>query len=72
MTLTVIENSSCSSFVQFLSDAARQSYHVVEVNIGERIYHVCLRQSANKAAHSSFETQRRRHQKSKTGVSVEP
>ena len=29
-------------------------------------------QSINKAAHSGFETQRRRHQKSKTGVSVAP
>ena len=28
--------------------------------------------SANQAAHSGFETQRRRHQKSKTGVSVAP
>ena len=28
--------------------------------------------SANKAAHSGFETQRRHHQKSKTGVSVAP
>ena len=28
--------------------------------------------SKNKAAHSGFETQRRRHQKSKTGVSVAP
>ena len=28
--------------------------------------------SANKAAHSGFETQRRRHQKCKTGVSVAP
>ena len=28
--------------------------------------------SAKKAAHSGFETQRRRHQKSKTGVSVAP
>ena len=27
---------------------------------------------ANKAAHSDFETQRRRHQKSKTGVSMAP
>ena len=34
-----------------------------EVNLGE---------SMNKAAHSGFETQRRRHQKSKTGVSVFP
>ena len=29
-------------------------------------------QSANKAAYSDFETQRRRHQKSDTGVSVAP
>ena len=29
-------------------------------------------QKANKAAHSGFETQRRRHQKSKTGVPVAP
>ena len=28
--------------------------------------------NANKAAHSGFETQRRHHQKSKTGVSVAP
>ena len=28
--------------------------------------------SVNKAAHSDFETQRRHHQKSKTGVSVGP
>ena len=28
--------------------------------------------SVNKAAHSGFETQRRRHQKSETGVSVAP
>ena len=28
--------------------------------------------SANKAAHSGFETQRRHHQKAKTGVSVAP
>ena len=35
------------------------------------VYHVHLRQSANKTAHSGFETQRR-HQNSKTGVSVAP
>ena len=39
-----------------------------EVDIRERHY-FCLR-NANKAAHSGFETQRRCHQKSKTGVSV--
>ena len=37
-----------------------------------KLYHVCLRQSVNKTAHSGIETQRRRHQKSKTGVSVTP
>ena len=35
-----------------------------EVNLRE--------QSVNKVAHSGFETQRRRHQMSKTGVSVAP
>ena len=40
-----------------------------EVNLGE----TCTPpSSANKAAHSGFETQRRHHQKSKTGVSVAP
>ena len=42
-----------------------------EVNLRERISCTPL-PSANKAAHSGFETQRRRHQKSKTGVSVAP
>ena len=42
-----------------------------EVNLGECVAHTCL-PSANKAAHSGFETQRRHHQKSKTGVSVAP
>ena len=42
-----------------------------EVNLRERIS--CMPpQSSNKAAHSGFETHRRRHQKSKTGVSVAP
>ena len=35
------------------------------------VHYICLR-NANKAAHSGFETQRRRHQKSKTGVPVAP
>ena len=35
------------------------------------IHYICLC-NANKAAHSGFETQRRRHQKSKTGVPVAP
>ena len=42
-----------------------------EVNLKEHISHIAP-QSSNKAAHSGFETQRRRHQKSKTGESVAP
>ena len=42
-----------------------------EVNLRECISCMPL-QSSNKAAHSGFETQRRHHQKSKTGVSVAP
>ena len=42
-----------------------------EVNLRECISHMPL-QSSNKASHSGFETQRRCHQKSKTGVSVAP
>ena len=43
----------------------------LEGNLGECISHTPL-PSANKATHSGFETQRRRHQKSKTGVSMTP
>ena len=39
-----------------------------EVNLREHVTHKSL-PSANKAAHSGFETQRRHHQKSKTGIS---
>ena len=42
-----------------------------EVNLRECISYMSL-PSANKAAHSSFETQRRHHQKFETGVSVAP
>ena len=42
-----------------------------EVNLRECETHMPL-PSVNKAAHTGFETQRRRHQKSKTGVSVSP
>ena len=38
-----------------------------ELNLREHASAKC-----NKAAHSDFETQRRRHQKSETGVSVGP
>ena len=42
-----------------------------EVNLRQGVTHTPL-PNANKAAYSGFETQRRRHQKSKTGVSVAP
>ena len=42
-----------------------------EVNLGEHVTCTPL-PSANKAAHSGFETQKRHHQKSKTWVSVAP
>ena len=41
------------------------------VNLGEHTLDMSL-PSANKGAHSGFETQRRHHQKSKIGVSVVP
>ena len=43
----------------------------LELNLRECVTHMPL-PSANKATHSGFETQRRYHQKSKTGVSVAP
>ena len=52
--------------------AAKRSAGVApEVNLSEHVTSMPL-SSANKAAHFGFETQRRRHQKSKTGVSVAP
>ena len=42
-----------------------------EVNLREHVAHTPL-PSVNKAAHSGLETQRRHHQKSKTGASVAP
>ena len=44
---------------------------IPEVNLRECISCTPL-QSLSKAAHSGFETQRRHHQKSETGVSVAP
>ena len=50
--------------------AAKRSAGVTpEVNLGEPVTYTPL-SSVNKAAHSGFETQRRHHQKYKTGVSV--
>ena len=52
--------------------AAKRSAGVtLEVNLKECIAHMPP-PSMNKAAPSGFETQRRHHQKSKTGVSVAP
>ena len=52
--------------------AAKRSAGVTpEVNLRRHVTCTALL-SANKAAHSGFETQRRCHQKSKTGVSVAP
>ena len=52
--------------------AAKRSAGVTaEVNLKECVIHTPLL-SMNKAAHSGFETQRRHHKKSKTGVSVAP
>ena len=42
-----------------------------EMNLREHISHTPL-PSVNKAVHSGFETQKKCHQKSKTGVSVAP
>ena len=42
-----------------------------EINLRECVTSMPI-PSANKAAHSGYETQRRHHQKSKTGVSVAP
>ena len=42
-----------------------------DVNLRECVTHM-LPPRVNKAAHSGFETQMRRHQKSKIGVSVAP
>ena len=52
--------------------AAKRSAGVTpEVNLGEHVTCMPL-PSMKKAAHFGFETHRRRHQKSKTGVSVAP
>ena len=51
--------------------AKRSAGVAPEVNLRERISCMPL-PSVNKAGHSGFETQRRRHEKPKTGVSVAP
>ena len=57
-------------YVEEISSATKRLAGVApEVNIRECVTHTPL-PSANKAAHSGFETQRRHHQNTKTGVSV--
>ena len=51
------------------SAAKRLAVVAPEVSLRKCLTHTPL-PSVNKAAHSGFETQRRRHQKSKTRVSV--
>ena len=51
--------------------AKRSAGVAPEVNLREHVKNTPP-PSANKAAHSDFETQRRRHQKSIIGVSVAP
>ena len=51
--------------------AKRSAGVAPEENLGEHVRHMPP-PSVNKAAHSAFEPQRRRYQKSKTGVSVTP
>ena len=59
-------------YVKENSSAANMSAGVApEVNLREQVTHTPL-PSAHKAAHHGFGTQRRHHQKSKTGVSVAP
>ena len=61
---------ACGEAVGWL--ATKRSTGVApETNLRERISHMPP-PSANKAAHSGFETERRRHQKSKKGVSMAP
>ena len=62
----VEENSSATMLV-----SKRLAGVTPVVNLSECI--TCMPSSSgNKATHSGFETQRRLHQKSKTGVSVSP
>ena len=66
----------CSRYVQEISSASmvatkRLAGVAPEVNLGECVTCTPL-PSTNKAALSGYETQRRCHQKTKTGVSVAP
>ena len=62
----VKENSSAVMLATKRSTGAE-----LEVNLWDRISRMPL-PSENKTAHSGSETQRRRHQKSETGISVAP
>ena len=56
---------------RYVEENKRSAGVAPEVNLREGATHMSV-SSTNKAAHSGFETQRRCHQKSKTGVSVAP
>ena len=56
---------------EWLARQTAMHVHHTTVNLREHVTRTPP-PSANKAAHSGIETQRRRHQKSKTGVSVAP
>ena len=56
---------------RYVEEISRSAGVTPEVNLREHVPHTPL-PSVNKAAHSGFESQRRCHQKSKTGVSVAP
>ena len=62
--------------LNFKSEMARDADHCVSTHRLHRQHYERVTSTpspcANKAVHSGFETQRRRHQKSKTGVSVAP
>ena len=65
-------NNTCGEQLPAIMLAIKRSAGVTsEVNIREHTLHTPL-PSVNKVAHFGFETQRRHHQKSKTGISVAP
>ena len=69
----LVECLSCFTlWISSTKTGAERSAGVApEVNLGEHVTHTAP-PIADKAAHSDFETQKRRQQKSKTGVSVAP
>ena len=66
-----VEENGFATMLAAMMAAKRSVGVTLELNLRECVTHTHL-PSANKAAHSEFETHRRCHQKSKTGVSVAP